>query len=461
MKKAFLNQNMDQVFRQTSEEIIEMKSALMGLCTDIERYFRIAFDVDLNEEITQQEFEKVLRCFPLLKSINLEQYNRLVLLFINIRGISAHLFLTKPLHLDNDLKEFIKKEVHPRYFIENDGLLTIYGCAIILSLFAQKYMIWSFCTCFFRHEYFFDIGRSDAMSAFQIEQQKILNGACGTGKPIVESKISDVKADQLFLNDTLKRCLTRVFFDLENTLSETKKCCGKVPSIASILKRSPAFNEDLISEIVELRNCWFHGCFIGDRIYSKTDHTKFTLKYAINILKKILKTTECDKNYFFKVINDIYYLGQGFFNHYVLRLIEVSYKILDKRLLTEDKLESRLDNAETAYAHFLEIDSEIYELFADLITYDNLRWKVGASKFLDKMPRGFDTNELKIAKIHSYSGFQIGDYKTSRMDIVLVILDGLNKNFENLINGKSIESLKYDTVKEYSKFIKVVSVKCE
>lgn len=461
MKKVFLNQNLDQVFRQASEEIIEIKSALMGLCTDIDRYFRITFNVDLNEKISQQEFDKILFCFPILRSLNLEQYNRLVILFISIRAISAHLFLTKPLHLDSDLKEFIKNEIHPRYFVENDGLLTIYGCAIVLSLFAQKYMIWPFCTCFFRHEYFLDIGRSDTMSAFQIEQQKVLNVACGTGKPIVVSKSSGSKNDQLFINETLKRCLTRVFFDLEHILSATKRCCGQVPSIAALLRTSDIFDEDLISRIVELRNCWFHGCFIGDEIYSKTDYEKFTLKYAIGVLKKIIKSIENNGNRFFKVINDIYYLGQSFFNQYVLRMIEVTYKILDKRLLTEDKIESRLDNTEKAFAHFSSIDTEIYELFADLITHENLQWKVGASKFLDKIPRGFDTKELKIAKIHSYSGFQIGDYKTSRMDIVLVIVDEINEQYENLINGKTIHSLKYDGVRDYSKFIKVVSINCE
>ena len=71
------------------------------------------------------------------------------------------------------------------------------------------------------------------------------------------------------------------------------------------------------------------------------------------------------------------------------------------------------------------------------------------------------SRELRIAKIHSYSGFQIGDYKTSRMNIILAVIGGLDKEHENLINGQSVGSLEYTGEKEYSKYIKVVSVNCE
>ena len=67
------------------------------------------------------------------------------------------------------------------------------------------------------------------------------------------------------------------------------------------------------------------------------------------------------------ILNDISYFGQNFFNYYVLRLVEVSFKILDNRLLTEDKLESRLANMDNAFERFIKVDAKAFEMFSELI----------------------------------------------------------------------------------------------
>ena len=97
-----------------------------------------------------------------------------MILFVNIRGVNAHLYLSKPIYLDDDLKYFIISNTHPSYILEDDNKITIYGAVLILMLMAQKYMVWPFCTSFFRCEFFMEIGKSEEMSNFQIAQQKNL-----------------------------------------------------------------------------------------------------------------------------------------------------------------------------------------------------------------------------------------------------------------------------------------------
>ena len=380
------------------------------------------------------------------------------MLFVNIRTIVAHLYISKPVYLDSDLEAFIKDNLESKYQIAVDKRLTVYGSILILTMMAQKYMIWPFCTSFLRCEFFNEIGRGEEMSNFQIEQQKTFNSICGNGKPLTQNAEPVRGVEATYLNGVLKRCLTLVFFDLEKVLRNYKGCKPKAASLASMLKNHPLFTEDVISKIVILRNCWFHGSFIGDVVEYEGTKFEFTLEFAIETLKQIAKVGKNDMLRFGLVVNDISYFGQNFFNYYVLRLIEVSYKLLDKRLLTEEKLEERLSNVDTAFSRFSKVESETFEMFADLTNHNELRWKIGAAKFLDKSPRKFDCGNLIIAKIHCDSGFEIGNFRTERKEIVLVDVDLEDENL-NLINGLRISDMETTLEKRYSKFITVVKAK--
>lgn len=457
MRRISLNQTLDRAYSVADSDLVKLKSAMIGLCTDIERYFKVSFDVNLNEEIDDDAFRRILYVFPKFGPLTIEQFNRLVILFVNIRGVNAHLYLSKPIYLDDDLKYFIISNTHPSYILEDDNKITIYGAVLILMLMAQKYMVWPFCTSFFRCEFFMEIGKSEEMSNFQIAQQKKFNGFCGLGKPLTQNAKPVQGIESTYINDVLKRCLTLVFLDLEKVLKNYKGCSLKTASLSGMLKGNSLFDETLISKIVKLRNCWFHGSFIGDIVEQNEGNFEFTLEFAVDVLKELAEVANKDVNQFGLIINDIHYFAQNFFNYYALKLVEVSYKILDNRLLTEDKLDSRLDNIDFSFKRFEKVDSKVFEMFADLINFHQIRWNVSASKFLDKLPRKFDCENLKIAKIHSDKGFKIGDFKTDRKDIVLALVY-VKEGYKNLVNNIDLQSVANTVEKECSKLITIVNI---
>ena len=457
MRKNSLTQTIDQAYAFADSNLVEVKSAFIGLCADIERYFKVAFDVNLNEEIEYESFIRIIDVFPRFASLTIEQFNRIVLLFINIRGINAHLYISKPVFIDEDLKEFVLNNLDVEYPIEKDKKITLYGAAVILAMLAQKYMIWPFCTSLFRSEYFKEIERGDKKSYFQIKQQKIFNEICGKGKPLTHLAERVSGCDSTYINDVLKRCLTLVFFDLEKLLLDVNSCANHSVSLAKMLLRTDLFSEELISKIIKLRNCWFHGTFIGDVVTNEGEEFEFTLEFAVEVLKELKELADKNIERLGIIATDIEYFGQNFLNFYILRLVEISYKVLDNRVALKEKFESRLDNLSVSFDRFNNIDSKLYEMFADLMDRDEIRWSVGACKFTDKHPRKFDTKNLRILKLHSENGFLIGESKIERKDIVLVDV-AINKEYKNLVNGIDLQNIKGTKIKECSRYITVEKI---
>lgn len=452
MRKIVLNQTLDSAYKMIDSNLVELKSAIIGLCSDIDRYFKVAFDVNLNKEIDEESFRRILYVYPQFSRLNIEQFNRFVLLFINIRAIHAHLYLSKPIFVDDDLKEFMCSLFKPQYFLVDDRKLTVYGCVVVLGIFAQKYMIWPFVSSFFRHEFFSEIGKSKEMSNFQTNQQRILNKICGIGKPLTQNaeKVSGV--DTQYVNDALKKTFTLIFFDLEKVLTPIESCRNKTPSIAGMLRRDQNFDEAVINDVAKLRNCWFHGYFINDFVETNDGGFIFTFDFACKVLEEVSEIGKRDLARYGLVVNDISYFAINFYNFYVLRLVEVSYKILDKALLTEDKLESRLDNMDMAFKRFINVEASYFEKLSKLYHQEQMRWSVGASKFLDFLPRKFDTSNLRILKLHCDNGFTIGDYKTYRKDIVLAVVKFENHEF-NRVNDCDLQSTTGNESRRISKYI--------
>ena len=458
MRKISLEEIIDKAFSAADDTLIEIKSAMLGLCTDIDRYFKVVFGINLNEKIDETSFKSILEIFPIFSSLTTEQFNRFVLLFVNIRTVSAHLYCSKPIFLDEDLKEFIKQKSEPTYIIEKKRKITVYGAVLVLVMMAQKYMIWPFCTSFFRNNFLKEIKNKGKTESSQITAQKKFNILCGLGKPITQNAEAIHDSDSTFINDVLKRSLTHIFFDLEKILNKNGVCSAKAPSLASLLKTNSLFDENVIAKIIKLRNCWYHGYFIGDIVKNNEDCFEFTLKFTGDVLKEISEIAKKDENKFTHISDDINKFSMSFFNYYVLRLVEISYKILDKRLLTKDKLESRLENMGSSFKRFEQIDPSFFEMLAGLLNKNEIKWSVASAKFLDKLLRKFNCENLKIAKLHSENGFKIGDFKTERKDIVLVIVD-IEQKFENLVNGHYLRDMQNSVEKEYSRFITVVNIK--
>ena len=461
MRKQSLTNTLEKFFTSCTENsLITIKSAFLSLCADIERYFRKRFNINLNKKISNSDFQKIFRIFPTLSLLSVEQFNRFILVFINIRNICAHLYKTKPIYLDIDSKNFMVNYGNNLYPLEMSGRITIYGTVVLLSFLSQKYMIWPFCTSFFKKNFFNEIGNTGSeVSSFQINMQKLLNQNCGIGKILSdEQNIYQMsKSDWQYLNDVLKRSLTSIFFDLEKFFSVRKYQYFKDNSLVDKLKDSGNFDENIIAQIAKLRNCWFHGAFIGDVLEYGGEDFNFTFEFVLITLKNILDTLTKSNINCSLAIKDINLFGQAFFNFYVLRIIECSYKILDKKLLVPDKLEERLNNLYRVFIKMTSIDKNLFSLFSNLITSNKLEFFLNGSKFSDNKARVFSTTNLKIAKIHSSTGFKIGDCISQRADIILAIIDSKDEDI-NLVNGYSLENIKYQFKDDICRFVSIIEI---
>ena len=253
MGKQLLTNTLEKIFKSCTEQnLIVIKSAFLSLCAAIERYFKSYFNISLNKKFSNSDLQNIFEIFPKLSQLSVEQFNRFILVFINIRNICAHLYVAKPIYLDTDLKDFMLNYGNNLYPLEMNGRITIYGAVVFLSFLSQKYMIWPFCTSFFKITIFNEIGiNGSEMSSFQINMQKVLNQNCGIGKTLIgEQNIYQIsKADLQFLNDTLKRSLTSIFFDLERCFSVRKYRYPKDNSFTYKLRTSGNFNESIIAKI--------------------------------------------------------------------------------------------------------------------------------------------------------------------------------------------------------------------
>ena len=91
MRKRSLNQTLDRAYSYADSNLVELKSAMIGLCIDIERYFKVAFDANLNEKIDDDTFRRILIVFPRFRSLTIEQFNRFIILLCS--DLSQEYFL--------------------------------------------------------------------------------------------------------------------------------------------------------------------------------------------------------------------------------------------------------------------------------------------------------------------------------------------------------------------------------
>ena len=96
----------------------------------------------------------------------------------------------------------------------------------------------------------------------------------------------------------------------------------------------------------------------------------------------------------------------------------------------------------------------MFEMFSNLLNSNEILWSVSQSKFLDKITRKFKCRKLKIIKLHSDSGFDIGDFHTEKTDIILANVE-IYYTFKNLINGLDLNKIKSTTLRECSTLISI------
>ena len=103
------------------------------------------------------------------------------------------------------------------------------------------------------------------------------------------------------------------------------------------------------------------------------------------------------------------------------------------------------------------INQNLFTLFSNLITSNKLKFFLNGSKFLDNKSRVITTTNLKIAEIHSSSGFKIGDCISQRTDITLAIIS-IKDEDRNMVNGYSLENIKYKVKDDLCRFVSIVEI---
>lgn len=439
MSRISLKDSLFCAYSVINENVLDIKSSVINLCSDIDRYFTLGLGINISKVFDEDDFNKIVELFPFLSNMSIDLLNRLMKLVLVIRNISAHLHLCLSVTIDEDIENYLTSIVAPTYPISIDRELTTYGQAYVLCFVSQKYNLWPFLTSYFKCCNFGEICimGGKGMNEFQVAEQHKMQTYCGIGKPIYPDNKKSI--DWQFMNDLFKKHMTKIVFQLEKECLHTTQPSSYSWALSKSLKESRVFskNPDAIDLIIFLRNCWFHGTNLNDEIIYNRTNRKLNYKFIFDSffrIKKCLLKTESFKS----VLKELNKFASSSINFYCLRLVEVSYKILDNRLLTEDKLDSRLDNLDSAYTRFLQTNKDFYELCGKLIEPDDLSFNVSGSKFLDNMPRKTVCHNLQIIRFHSQNGFEIGNYHTDKQDITLALVR-LNKNFQNKVNGIYLE----------------------
>ena len=456
MKKFNLNDPVSKCYDKVDENTVELKGGFMGICTEIDRYFRLTLNIDLNKPVIFYHTDSFDEIFPNLIEMTQLQLEELRNIYCEIRNINAHLFLSKPIFITSELVCYFSKLSKPQYNISYNNELTIYGMFYILSFLGQKYQLWPFLTETFQCKFFLDIQKKEYNTKL-IETQHFLQKNCGLGKPIFFNDKSN-KIEIQFFNDTCKRYMTKIFFALEKHILKwifsSKK---KIPSFRVLLEKNQPFanNKELINNLIILRNCWFHGNLLFDTVLIKKDTFIFSLEYVVSTFYKLKTLLKDDEQYDY-IIKLIENFGEKLIHFYCLRIVEISYKILDNRLLTEDKINSRIKDLNSAVSRLEQISPKYFEAAISLMSKNEISYKISASKFTDIFPRCTKTNILEIVKIKSENPISIGNFQSDYKEISLALVD-IDSEFCNKINNLLIFDIERKPQKFYSSKICIMN----
>ncbi len=429
-----------------------IKTSLIGLCSDVDRYFRVTFGVDMYKEVNERDFNKIKGVFPNFRLLNLEQFNRLLFTFISIRDLSAHLFLNKPIYLDDDLKEFIKGLVDSPYSLANGKEATLFGIICVVLLFSQNYQLWYLNTGIMRHTIFSEI-QKNSIAQFQQDFQKKYSVLVGIGKPCrPEEYLFFTKNGITFFVEEVKKTLTRLIFDFEEFPGKKQKMSSRASNIKIMLNKYDCLKDkqNLIERICILRNCWLHGYRLFDHIKVGDKEFDFDFNYLFEILIDI-KNAFAGTPRSYEILSDISRCGSSMIDFYTLRNIEISYKILDSKLFEQGKINERITKSVTAYQRAMSAEVWFYNGAKSLMHGNNKTWYLAANKFKDKKERVLKGDRIEVYKFSSDNGFDIGSVHIDNNEMVLTNIDCPIED-QLTINGKYLEDYKEKIADAYGIF---------
>lgn len=420
-KVGSMETSLFEVFTYVTDAMIRSKSALIGLCSEIDRFLMITMDIDMSKDITDEQYNLLFDFFPNLSNIPYNLLDSYFILIRDIRNISAHIFLANKLQVDFELLELLYKIAKPLYKVESEGNLTFYGCAYILSFIAQKYQTWPFITLYFNKSFIECQGNE--LAKRQVEINHHFQTFCGANSPVYPENSSIPKVELIYLNDLVKRTLTKIFFKLERLFSIGKKTREDDDrSFKHILEYGKSdFSNILIKRLNALRNFWFHGTMIYDKIVDEYIN-EFNLQTISEVLLELIEESKADIVRYNYIIKAIRKMGSELYDFCGLRLVEVSYKLLDYSLYDVEKIEERITNSIRAFNRLLQTNEYGFLEIAYNLNPEPHKYYLAAAKFTDKIPRPIKTSSLKIYKIHSERGIKINDFHSEQKDVYICLL---------------------------------------
>ena len=438
--KLCLTKGLRESYESVTEAVLNVKSGFISLCADIDRYIRLTAGCEIGEEMDEASIERLRHLYPLLNGLTTDQWKRLMTTFSFIRNDSAHLYQNKAVYLDRSVQSYLEGLVKPEMrLMVNGNELTIYGAYYVLSFLAQKYQLFPFVSNVINKRNFGNMSRKE-MTKFTVSTVKLHAPYCGKGKPIGLATVVGL-GDATYVNDTLRRHLSKVFLGLEAVAFEHSQASTYSPSFREILSHvgCVAKDKELYDDLVELRNVWFHGHTLGDEVRIPNKPVKtFDLFETIKTLKR-LEEAIIDSEEYDYLTEQIATFGESLLFFKCLRLVELSYKVLDSRVLEREKLDERVKNLAGGYKIVTSASDYFYKEASSLILSGPLDWKVVSSKFssADCRPRVTSVDELKIITMHSENGFDIGGYHTNEKTLTLCDVT-IPYEFSLTINGKRL-----------------------
>lgn len=455
MAGKYFELTVKQAYSQADNATIRLKSSMIGLCSETDRIFRTFFDIDIFNKISESDFAKIKNLFPNFNLLNLEQFNRLLFTFISIRDLNAHLFFNKPIFIDEDIIEFIKKIINPQYSLNFGKEATIYGMLCVCLLFCNKNQLWSLNVDIIRPNIIKNIN-GENIAYCQKEFQLIHNSLTGNMNPLKPKNYYFLDSlDYTHFIENIKKQLTKLIFDLEKASNQSRSMSSKPPRTKELLLNFDCMktNDSLLGEIVELRNIWLHGYRLFDKVKTADKEYVFDLDYLFKVLKNIKSTFNSKK--YSPILEDIDNCGNFMIDFFALRLVELTYKIIDNRIFKSEKGLERIIKSVDAYSRMMRPEASYYKSAFELLDKEKI-WAVNKNKFEDFKFRGFQGNKLTIYEFTFKNGVSINNEHYDVSEMVLVETD-LPLNVQIKINGKYLEEYKTKKPNHYS-FVDIYEV---
>ena len=433
MERNSLNSSLTSTYSRVDRLTLTLKAAVIGVCSSVDRFFYLTFGMNLSDDVNEKCFEKIKQVYPNLSNLTLDQAKRYFKKINQIRNLNAHLYKTKAIKIDRDLEEYFKLFWEPEYPICVKSELTIYGQYYVLSFVANKYDIWKFVTEYFEGRHIAELEQmnSDKRDKFRKNLNRKSMSICGIAKPLYKK----TNYESLYMNNMFRKHLTKIIFEIEKAAVRLNinHCIDLKDSLENIscLKS----NREILNLICFLRNRWFHGSILGDIVIFDGDDICFDFEFVLNSFIRIKRCLSQEAAIFRQVIDSLNSFAQACLNYFVLRVIEVTYKLLDKRLLTEDKFKERIQNLNNSYDRFINANYKFYLLAEQLLEPKDMEFYLNGKKFTDGVARITRCNKLQFVNLNSETGFDIGPYHIDQKEISFVMVN-LEEENQYKINNK-------------------------